>query len=737
MRFRTSSLFYPSLVVAFLAIVIAIRHADPFFIRGLRLMAFDSFLRLDPATFDPDLPVRIVDIDADSLAKFGQWPWPRTHLRDLSSKLSEAGAATVAFDFLFIEPDRTSPEEVLKRLPPQQAEALSPHVSDASNDKAFASALEAAPSVLATTLLDTATDPPEPKAGFVVLGDDPRPFLVAFPGNSRNLAVLDQAAHGIGAINWVPDRDQVVRRVSLMYRVQDQYVPAFAAETLRIAQGATTFVLKASNASGETAFGRQTGLNNIRVGDFEIPTDAEGAVFLKFRHSTRAAYIPAWKVLTGEVSQEEVSGKIILLGTSAAGLYDLRATPLDAVVPGVEIHAQLIEQMIRGQFLNRPDYALPLEHLAVVLLGLALALVLPRLSARSSTATGVLTILIVVAGGWLAFKYGNLLLDPSYPALALGALTAGITSYTYRQVEKQRGEIRGAFARYLAPAVVEELIANPEKLELGGQERELTLMFTDVRNFTSISEKLAPSELTQFINELLSPLSEIILANRGTIDKYMGDAIMAFWNAPLDDRDHAANACRAALQMIAKMEQLNADWRQRASLANRPFQRVDIGIGVNTGYACVGNLGSAVRFDYSAIGDEVNTASRMEGLCKVYGVSNVVGESTLTTARDLQVLELDMVQVKGRTRSSRIYSLLAPLNLGQAELRRLSEAHQGFLTAYRQQHWDDAQRQVGECRAVGIPALESYYQTMLSRIGSLQKATLLPDWDGSFALTEK
>jgi adenylate cyclase len=737
MKIPSRNLSYISLVIVILATVIVVRYADPFFVRALRLVTFDTLHRLSPAQFDPNLPIRIVDIDEESLARHGQWPWPRTLLRDLVLELGRKGAAAIAFDFLFIEPDRTSPDEIAKGQARQEASFASSDELHSSHDKDFAAALAATRSVLATALLDKATSVVQPKAGFAVAGDDPSSFLVKFRGASRNLLVLDEAAHGIGAISWVPDRDQVVRGVPLIYRVQDHYVPALAAEALRVAQGATTYLLKSSNASGETAFGKATGLNRLRIGNIEIPTDASGAVFFKFRHLNKSIYMPAWKALSGEISEEDISGKIILVGTSAAGLFDVRATPLDPAVPGVEIHAQLLEQMLRGEFIDRPDYALALEQFVVLAFGIMLAIILPRVSARSAIAIGTMTIVIVIADGWISFRYGGLLLDPSYTAASLAFVTAAITSYTYQNVEAQRGAIRSAFGRYLAPAVVEELIANPERLQLGGEERNLTLMFCDVRNFTAISENLTPSQLTRFVNELLSPLSEIILTHRGTIDKYMGDAIMAFWNAPLDDVDHASNACRAALQMIEKMEQLNVEWKERATDSNSSFQRVNIGLGINTGRCCVGNLGSSVRFDYSAIGDDVNVASRFEGLTKIYGVSNVIGEHTLAMAEPFPTLELDMVKVKGRTRATRIYTLIRPLQVSQVELTNLLVKHQDFLAAYRQQHWEDAERLLAECRSIGIPSLETCYETFCSRITLLRKSALPPDWDGSFMISEK
>ena len=472
-----------------------------------------------------------------------------------------------------------------------------------------------------------------------------------------NLPMLDEAAHGIGAFNWLADRDQIVRRVALMYRLGSALVPSLAAEALRVAQGASTYVIKAANASGETAFGQSTGLNHIRIGKVEVPTDSAEVSISNSDTSISRPIFRLGRCWPGKFHRSEIDGRIILIGTSAAGLLDLRATPLDAAIPGIDIHAQVLEHLLTGRFLTRPDYALALEEFVILVFGIILAVLLPRVSAMSAAAIGLFAIGLVVIGAWAAFRYADLLLDPSYPALVVGLMTAGITTYTYQAVEAQRGQIRSAFGRYLAPAVVQEIIAHPEKLQLGGEQRELTLMFCDVRNFTSISQHLTATELTHFINELLSPLSEIILDRRGTIDKYMGDAIMAFWNAPLDDPNHKTNACRAAIEMAGKMEELNEQWRLKAQAKQQSFQRVNIGIGLNSGECCVGNLGSTLRFDYSAIGDNVNVTSRFEGLTKMYGLTAVAGQRALSP--EFPALEVDMVQVKGRTAAGENLYLLA------------------------------------------------------------------------------
>ena len=737
MRLGSSRLYLP-FVVLLLGAALVVRVVDPFFVYGLRLLAFDWYQRLNHQSYDPETPVRIVDIDERSLAMIGQWPWPRTIMRDVLLELTGKEAAAVGFDVLFVEPDRLSIEEIAKRLPAPQASALMQQAAEErTNDQAFADALRDTPSVLGISLTNGSTASPPRKAGFVIAGDDPHQFIPAFSGATGDLAALETAAKGVGAINWQPDRDQIVRRVPLLYRVAAELVPSLSAEVLRVAQGASTYLLKAANASGETAFGRNTGLNHLKIGDVEIPTDADGGIFVSFRPSNPASYIPAWKVLSGEVPQDDIAGRLILVGTSAPGLLDLRATPLNSAIPGVEVHAQVLEHILAGRSLVRPDYALALEESILILLGLLLAMILPRITAAWAAVSGLLTIGAVLIGGWLAFRVWGLLIDTAYPALALGCMTAALTFYVYRGAEIQRTAIRSAFSHYLAPQVIEEIIADPQKLELGGEVRKLTLMFCDVRNFTSISEQLTAAELTRFVNELLTPLSEAILNHRGTVDKYMGDAIMAFWNAPLDDPQHADHACEAALEMMAKLKTLNQQLAQQ-NISQRMFQEVKIGIGINTGECCVGNFGSSIRFDYSAIGDEVNVTSRLEGLSKIYGVASVVGERTLAQAkRKFPVLELDNVVVKGRERATRIYTLLQILGEDLGQLKSLQYKHKEFLEAYRTQQWDEAERALVACKEVGIGRLETYYGLFASRITALRETALPRDWNGSFVMIEK
>jgi adenylate cyclase len=738
-----SRFLYLSLILALIGGAVLLRYMDPFFIRALRLAAFDNFQRLAPEPYDPNLPIRVVDIDEKSLSTIGQWPWPRSTVRDLLLALTSKGAAVVAFDVLFAEPDRTSIEAIVKQLPPEEAKVVTAATAGRpSNDQLFAAALKDTPSVLSVALGEGPNATLPAKAGFAIGGDDPRPFLLDFRGVTQNLPEFDDAARGIGAFNWIADRDQIVRRVTIMFRLNDVFVPALAAEAIRVAQGASTYVLKASNASGETAFGQSTGLNHIRIGDITVPTDAGGGVYLKFRHVNKAQYIPAWKVLSGEISPEDIDGKIILVGTSAPGLLDLRATPVDAAVPGIDIHAQVIEHMLTGNFLERPDYAVALEEFVIIFLGIVLASLLPRVSAKASAAIGFTTIALVLVGAWAAFRWGDTLLDPSYPALVLGFMTAGITLYTYNTAEAQRSQIRSAFGQYLAPAFVEQLAQSPEKLVLGGEEREMTMLFSDVRGFTAISEgyKDDPQGLTSLMNRLLTPLTDAIVDQEGTIDKYIGDAVMAFWNAPLSVPNHEVKACAAALAMIDRLEVLNRERREQSTSAGQPFLPFRIGIGINTGRCVVGNLGSDLRFNYSVLGDAVNVASRLEGQTKYYDVPIIIGSRTAEMAQEqFAILELDLIAVKGKVEAQTIYALIGRQEISSdIHFQELRKLYSTMLYCYRSRDWDGAFEAVRLCQSAernfGLTGLFDLYR---ARIEAFRQSAPPADWAGIFVAETK
>ena len=553
--------FVPYIV---LALMLVLRIFDPAPIERARWIVFDTYQRLQPRVYDPGLPVKIIDVDDESLARLGQWPWPRIILADMVKRLAKAGAAAVAFDIVFSEPDRSSPEQILQMWPAtleilslrEAVAVLPPH------DEVFSEAIAQAPVVTGFVLKHQATErAPVPKATFALAGDDPKPFLFGFNGAIPSLEELETAAVGNGALNSIPDADQIVRRVPLVLQLNGTIYPSLAAEALRVAQGAPSNIIKSSGASGVLSFGQQTGVATIRIGQMAVPTDARGRVLVHYTEFKPERYIPAWQVLEDDFDPKRVAGQILFVGTSAAGLFDLRATPLSPSLPGVEIHAQVIEQIISGDFLYRPDYTKAAETFYILILGLILILLLPRIGAVWSLVIGTAATGIVVAGSWYLFSQHGWMVDPVAPSFMVFFVFLSQTLLSYLRSEAARQQVRGAFSRYLSPVVVEQLAKHPERLELGGEQRTISVMFADIRGFTTISERLKddPQDLTKLINEFLTPMTAIVLTNSGTIDKYIGDCLMAFWNAPLDDEEHAAHACRAALGMLAAVEPLNEE----------------------------------------------------------------------------------------------------------------------------------------------------------------------------------
>lgn len=725
---------YALIVGAVIVASLAMRVWDPSPVARLRSLVFDSYQRMAPLQFDPELPVRIVDIDEDSLKKLGQWPWPRTLLADLVDKLGQQGAAAIAFDMVFPEPDRLSPGTAVQYWPQSSIIAqIKPELDKLpSNDQVFAEAIGSAPVVLGFIASPYTDTLPETKAGFAHGGDDPRLFAPYYPGSAASLKVLQDPAVGAGALNWIPEFDQIIRRMPIVVRVGDTLFPSLSADVLRLAQGASTYVVKSSGASSEQAFGEKTGIVKVRVGDFEIPTEANGQMWVRFTPQNRARYLPAWQVLNGEIGEDQIAGRIILIGTSAAGLLDLRATPLEASVPGVELHAQAVEQIIRGAFLLRPDFATPAELLYILVLGLLIAVLIYRAGALGSAILGAIAVAFVVGLSWYAFDAWGWLVDPVYPTLALSAIYLTGTSFVFLRTERERNRVRNAFSHYMAPALVERLANEPDRLKLGGENRDMTLLFSDVRGFTTISEGLDAEELTRFLNSLFTPLSNIILDEQGTIDKFMGDALMAFWNAPLDDPHHASHACRAALRMAKEMKTLNERWQKEAEQSGREFKEVKIGIGLNTGMCCVGNLGSETRFDYSVIGDNVNIASRLEGQSKTYDLEAIVGQETVSRAPDFAFLELDLLKVKGKTAATRIFALLGDAAMKESQsFKDLTAKHQEFLARYRAKDWDAAEARSTECEELAGPQLHRLYTLYRERIAAFRVTPPPEIWDGT------
>ena len=720
----------------------------------LQNLVFDNYQRLSPRIYDPASPVRIIDIDDESLKRYGrQWPWPRTELAAIVDFLKEHGALAIGFDFLFAEPDQMGIGELIRGEPRERALALIARELDKNGtyDEAFAKSLAGAPVILGAALVngtgearaeqaqgeDQAALPV--KAGFSHAGDDPLLFLHGFQASIGPIKILADQAAGIGALNWVPDRDRVIRQVPLLFAFRNEIVPSLAAEALRLAQeeGASYFI-KSSNASGETAFGAKTGIVAIRIGKLVVNTQPHGDVRVRFTRHEPRRFIPAWRFLAHEVDPAEVENKIIFIGSSAAALGDMVTTPLDASVPGVEIHAQLLEHILDGQSLVRPDIADGIELLVMVLFSLVMIFVLPFVPAVVGAVIGGVCVAGLSAGSWWAFTQKGLLLDPVFPSLSAGAVFLAGVLALYGLKQSQERHVRQAFGRFVSPAVVQRLAENPDKLILGGENRELTLLFCDLRSFTTLSESFDAHGLTRFLNEYLTPMTDVVLDRGGTVDKYMGDAIMAFWNAPLDDPDHARNSAMAALAMRAELAKLNARWQAEAAARHKPFPEVRFGVGLNTGVCCVGNLGSARRFDYSAIGDDVNVASRLEGATKFLGVDIAANEATRDEAPDLAWLEIDKVVVKGKTLPITAYALVGDERVAQSQgFKALAERHEAMLDAFRCRAFDEALEFAGEAASLAPAEIAGLYAFYRVRIMEVLEAAPGEEWSPVLTLEEK
>jgi adenylate cyclase len=540
-----------------LAVGIAVRVEDPEMLQSLRLSVFAIYQRLHPRPYQP-VPVRVVDVDDESLARYGQWPWPRTLVAKLVERLRQAEAAAVVLDVVFAEADRTSPQRIIGTLPDATQrrvllEALQT-LDLPNNDEALAGAIAGGRVVTGFAPADDVSALPHRVASFAFVGADPLTFALDFAGAVVNLPSLESGAAGNGALTVFPDLDGLVHRMPLLVGIADGLYPSLIAEGVRVGQGATTIMVKSSDVRDLQTSGTATGITDVKIGRFIAPTDRQGQFWLYDTGPVAERHIPAWKILGPRFDDKSVTGMIAVVGVTAAGLADTVSTPLNAVTTAAELNAQGMEQVLLGVFLQRPLWATGAEILFLAVLGLALttAFLPRRFGAVTSTGLGALIIVAGVAVSWWAFTAHGLLLDPVYPVMIGLAIYLANALLKYMVSESQRKEVRAAFGQYVAPALVDELAKNPAALKLGGQSRDMTVLFCDVRDFTAISERLEPESLTRLLNHFLTMMSRQILSRRGTIDKYMGDAIMAFWNAPLPDPDHARHACETALAMIVQ-----------------------------------------------------------------------------------------------------------------------------------------------------------------------------------------
>lgn len=691
---------------------VALRVADPEPVARLRLSVFDAYQRASPRVPDPAQTAVVVDIDEASLERLGQWPWPRARLAEIVDKIRAAGARTLSLDLILAEPDRLSPEALAKAFAgdPEFSALVQRAGSLASNDERLAIALSRFPVALGVSgELNRRDAAPTPRASFASAGDDARQFTPRFPGAATPLPVLAARAAGLGAVNWLPSSDQIVRRVPLLLTIGDQLYPSLALEQFRLARGETTLFVRASGASGILSFGQHAGIDSITVGPALIPAGGDGQMWLHFARLDPARYIPAHSLLDGSADPARLAGRHVIIGASATGLLDLRATPLDASVPGVEIHAQALEHMLTGIALERPAWATGAEIVFLLLSGGLVAWLIGRSGPAIAAAIGAGAIFGVTALSWNAFGHG-LLFDPVYPSIALVALYLAGSLTSYLKAEADRMRIRFAFGHYLAAPLVEELARDPSRLKLGGEMREVTVLFTDVRGFSKLSEGMDAEQLIGFINTLFTPFSEVIIDHRGTIDKFMGDGIMAFWNAPADVPGHATHSCRAALGLMARLDELNAERRTEAEAVGHSAPPVRIGIGINTGPCVAGNVGSPQQLNYSIMGEAVNIAARLEEATKTYGVPIIVGEATAHAATGLAFLDIGQITPRGKSRPEHIFALLGDADVAaSARFLDLNANHAALMAALATGDRKTARSRLAACRALDWPELNALF----------------------------
>ncbi|MGA2125360.1 MAG: adenylate/guanylate cyclase domain-containing protein [Xanthobacteraceae bacterium] len=605
-----------------IAVVLAIRAFAPAPFLNLQAMGFDAMQRIAPRPYVP-VPVRIVDIDDESLKRLGQWPWSRDLLSALTERIAGLGAASIAFDVLFSERDRTSPSLLMEKWRARSGFATAAiSVEDVPDyDRRFAEAIASGPVVLPVALVGSEQPAaPAVKVGFALVGDDPAGSITQYPGAVTNLPMLEAAAKGIGSFSITADDGETVRRFPLLARHKGRIIPSLPLEALRVARGADTIALRRDQSVASVSPLR------LRVGDIIVRADADSGLRMYFTGPVPERTIPAWLVLAPDQTSrvaDRIAGHIVLVGTSASGLSDILATPLGPFEHGVSIYAQAVEQMLLGVYLDRPAWLAAAEMAAAVVLAAGLVLACALRNVLWGFAALAATVVVAPAAAWYGYTDRHLLVDPTLVCIAAVIAAVATVIARYFLIERDGIKLKRAFSQYLAPALVEQLVQRSWRVQLDGEPREISCLFTDLEGFSDFAEHCPPEQLVAVLNTYLDSLCSIAMDHGGTIVKLIGDAVHVIFNAPVDQPDHAVRAVACARAMDAFSVQFSAQQRRR----NIPFGSTRI--GVNTGCAIVGNFGGHRRFDYSAYGDTVNTAARLEAVNKILGTRICIARSTV------------------------------------------------------------------------------------------------------------
>ena len=721
-------------------LLVLLGHAAGFYQIGILghfdAILYDTRLRLAmPRTVDER--VVILDIDEKSLAEVGRWPWSRDRMSVLVDKLFDRyGIAILGFDVVFAEPDHSSGLQTLETLAKAEFKDSTSFQSSLKDlrpkldyDARFAAALKDRRVILGYYLSNlvggtgTGTGAlPEPVLPAGTFSNRPIAFT-QWVSHGGNLPEFQKVVAGAGHFNPLVDFDGTVRRVPMIAEYNGQYYESLSLAMVRAVLGATKVVPGfPEGAGGGYAAMEWLDLPSPR-GTLRVPVDANVATLVPYRGIQKSfRYIPAADILADRVGVEQLKGKIVLVGTTAPGLMDLRATPVGATYPGVEIHANLISGMLDGTLKHKPSFVLGIDVLALLTIGVALVFLLPRFTPLRATLVSGLALLAFLSANFAFWHYGQMVIPLASGIVLVTFLYALNMSWGYFVESRSKRQFTELFGQYVPPELVDEMAKNPEGYSMAGRRAELTVLFSDVRGFTTISEGLEPEQLAALMNEYLGAMTEVIRRHRGTLDKYIGDAIMAFWGAPVGDPDHAKNAVITALEMQKAMGVLNTH------LAEKGWPELKIGIGVNTGNMTVGDMGSPVRKAYTVMGDAVNLGSRLEGITKQYGVGIVVGEETRDALKKEAVFrELDCVRVKGKDEPVAIYE---PIGFdGDVPKERFDQIKlwNQALRSYRAQDWDQA-----EVMLLNLSRMEPcrLYDLYAERIAQYRKAPPPSDWGG-------
>jgi adenylate cyclase len=701
----------------------------------------------------PSPAVVLALVDEKSLAIEGRWPWPRSKFATLVDLLSHDGARVIGFDIGFLEPDENSQLALINQFS-QQVETLGiqhPYLTaflkerkqHADNDLALANAIKNSSAAVVLgyffhmsaadlnyQLEQSAIDQQLKRLSAskypFILSEEPDmdvvPFLRAYAPQS-NLEIFTVAATSSGHFNLQPDQDGVVRWMPLIFQGGEDLFPPFALLPAWHYLGKPQLTVKVG----------RYGVDGIQLGNRFIPTDETGQLLINYLGAPPT--FPQFSIsdiLSGKLPRGTFTGKIVLVGANATGIYDMRSTPVSPVYPGVAIHATVIDNILTQNFLTKPGWAKSFDLLAILMLGALLGITLPRLSAFKGLlfAAALFSVHMVITRE--LFIYAGVWLNVVYPLLAISTTYTALTVYEYVTEEKEKRMIKGMFQHYVSPTLVDALIKDPSMLKLGGEKRVITVFFSDVEGSTSISEQITPEELVALLNEYLTAMADIILKYDGMVDKYEGDGIMAVWGVPIYFEDHAKKACFAALEMQKKLIELRAKWLSEGKPA------IHVRMGIHTGEMIVGNMGSRDRMDYTVMGDSVNLASRLESANKQYGTYIMISEPTLEQIKDFVIArELNSIRVKGRLKPTKVYELLSTKEEGLPEhMQEIIEYYNRGIEAYKDQQWDRAIMAFKLSLSINgqNDAPSKHYLDLCEEL-KLNPPEL--DWDGIYVMTTK